>query len=82
MLDLRELAFMDCAGMRVIVDAAERARRDGRRLIVLRGPAQVDRVFTLTGTADVLESPTTTRGGRPRTNGLWWVAATNGAAPS
>jgi hypothetical protein len=29
-LDLRELTFMDCAGMRVIVNAAERPRPDPR----------------------------------------------------
>ena len=57
-LDLRELAFMDCAGLRVIAAAAERARRDGPRLLVIRGPPQVDRVFALTrplGHPDVIE---------------------------
>ena len=54
-LDLRELAFMDCAGMGVIVAAAERARREDARLIVVRGPSHVDRVFTLTGTSAVVE---------------------------
>ena len=54
-LDLRELAFMDCAGLHVIVDAAERARRARRRLIVLRGVTAVDRIFTLAGVAERIE---------------------------
>ena len=54
-LDLRELEFIDCAGMHVIVDADEHARRDGNRLIVMRGPAQVDKLFTLTGMSEVIE---------------------------
>ena len=49
-LDLHELAFMDCAGLRAIVDAADSARREGRRLAVVRGAPPVHRVFTLTGT--------------------------------
>ena len=54
-LDLRELTFMDSAGLHVIVDAATRARHHGRRLIVVRGPTDVDRVFTLTTTAREVE---------------------------
>lgn len=54
-LDLRGLTFMDCCGMHVILDAAKRARRTEHRLTVVRGPAQVDRVFTLTGAADTID---------------------------
>jgi anti-anti-sigma factor len=54
-LDMRDLAFMDCAGVHAIIDASVRARDDGRRLILLRGSPNVDRVFALTGTADVVE---------------------------
>ena len=50
-LDLRELAFMDCAGVRTIVDASLRARRDGRRLLIVRGRPDIYRLFTLTGCA-------------------------------
>lgn len=53
-LDLRELAFVDSAGVHVIVDAGIRARRAGCRMIAVRAPAQVDAVFTLIGvTGDV-----------------------------
>lgn len=54
-LDMRELDFMDCAGLRVILSAAERAEQNGHRLVLLRGPARVDRVFTLTGTTDLVD---------------------------
>ena len=48
-LDLRELAFIDGSGAHAILDVARQARREGRRLMVVRGPAHVDRVLTLTG---------------------------------
>lgn len=54
-LDLRELTFMDPSSAHVIVDASERARLDKRRLMLVRGPARVDRVLTLTEAANVLE---------------------------
>lgn len=54
-LDLRDLAFIDCAGMRVVISAADYARRHGNRLIVMRGAPQVDRVFTLTESAETVE---------------------------
>jgi anti-sigma B factor antagonist len=54
-LDLRELGFMDSSGVHTIVDASARARRDGRRLILLRGTPNVDRVFALTGSSDEVE---------------------------
>ena len=55
LLDLRRVTFMDCSGMRVILGAAQRARRAGHQLTVVPGPPQVDRVFTLTGAADVID---------------------------
>ena len=54
-LDLRELAFMDSAGVHAIVDASTRARQAGRQLVLLRGPAHVDRLFALTGTSDAVD---------------------------
>jgi anti-anti-sigma factor len=53
-LDLRELAFIDSSGVHAIVNASVRARQFGQRLVLLRGPARVDRIFGLTGnSADV-----------------------------
>jgi anti-sigma B factor antagonist len=47
-LDLRELAFMDCAGVHTIVEASLRARKAGRRLVLVRGRPDIYRMFTLT----------------------------------
>ncbi|MGZ4199921.1 MAG: STAS domain-containing protein [Thermoleophilia bacterium] len=55
-LDMRELAFMDSCGVHAIVNASARARQRGRRLVVLRGPPEVDRVFSLTGNSGDVES--------------------------
>jgi anti-anti-sigma factor len=54
-LDLRELSFVDRSGVHAVVSAGMRARRAGRRLVLLRGQPLVDRMFTLTGNADQLE---------------------------
>ena len=54
-LDLRELAFIDSCGMHAIVRAGIRARRAGRRLVLVRVPANVDRMLTLTGSSDQVE---------------------------
>ncbi|HET9720083.1 MAG TPA: STAS domain-containing protein [Solirubrobacteraceae bacterium] len=54
-LDLRELTFTDSAGIHVILEANARAKADGDRLVLVRGPSQVDRVFALTGAAEALE---------------------------
>ena len=47
-LDLRGLAFMDSTGLRLIVSADARAREQGRRLAVVRGPEAVQRIFRVT----------------------------------
>ena len=53
-LDLRELTFIDCAGVHAIVNASLRARQDGRRLVLVRGRPDIYRMFTLMGSsADV-----------------------------
>jgi anti-anti-sigma factor len=63
-LDLRGLVFMAGTGVHAIVGASIKARQVARRLVVLRGPPNVDRIFTLSGSIDVeihdldpLESP-------------------------
>jgi anti-anti-sigma factor len=54
-VDLSELSFIDLTGTRVIVQASERLRRAGGRLIVVRGPRPVEMVFALTGVDAMLE---------------------------
>ncbi|MDX6672039.1 MAG: anti-sigma factor antagonist [Solirubrobacteraceae bacterium] len=47
-IDLRGLAFMDSTGLRTVVSADQRARDQGRRLVIVRGPEPVDRIFSVT----------------------------------
>jgi len=47
-IDLRSLDFMDSTGLRTVVSADARAREQGRRLAVVRGPDPVDRIFSVT----------------------------------
>ena len=54
-LDLRTLEFMDSTGLRTVVTADARAREQGRRLAIVRGPDAVDRVFSVTRLDERLE---------------------------
>jgi anti-anti-sigma factor len=49
LLDLDELAFIDAAGLRVVLPAAQAARNDRWELTVTRGSAPVRRLFELLG---------------------------------
>jgi hypothetical protein len=46
---------IDASGVDAIVTASFHAWQTGRRLILLRGPPNIDRMFTLTGSADHVE---------------------------
>jgi anti-sigma B factor antagonist len=48
-LDLREVSFIDSSGVHVIWNTALAVRREGGRLLVVRGPAHVDRVLSMLG---------------------------------
>jgi anti-anti-sigma factor len=54
-VDLRELTFMERASLGVVVAAHSRARRTERRLVLVRGPAQVSRLLDTTGLSNQLE---------------------------
>jgi len=54
-LDLRELAFMDSTGLRVIVAADSRAREQARRLVIVRGSSTVQRIIEMTRLDERLE---------------------------
>jgi len=48
-LDLRELAFIDSTGLRVVLGLANGLGENNARVVIVRGPEPVQRVFTLTG---------------------------------
>jgi anti-anti-sigma factor len=63
-VDLSKLSFLDSTGLRCIVTADERAREEGRRVVIVRGPDPVQRVFAITRLEERLEmvdDPTTVR---------------------
>lgn len=59
-LDLRELEFMDSTGLSVLIRAHQTAEGAERRLYLVKGPPQVQRLLTLTGVGErlaVVDSP-------------------------
>jgi anti-anti-sigma factor len=46
-IDLREVTFLDSSGLRTLLAAERRAKSDGRRLVLVRGPEPVHRVFEI-----------------------------------
>jgi len=54
-LDLSKLTFLDSTGLRCLVTADERARGQGRRVVIVRGPDAVQRVFSITRLEERLE---------------------------
>lgn len=49
-IDLRDVEFMDSTGLRVLIGLQQSAEREGRRLTLVPGPRQVQRIFELTAT--------------------------------
>jgi anti-anti-sigma regulatory factor len=54
LLDLDELGFIDAKGARLVVEAAESARRDGWSFAITPGSPPVRRLFALLEVADTL----------------------------
>lgn len=54
-VDLRELDFIDCAGLGLLATADAQARRTKRSLVLIRGGGQVGRMLELTGLLEELE---------------------------
>jgi anti-anti-sigma factor len=54
-LDLRALTFLDSSGLARLLAARRRARKDHRRLVLVRGPAAVQRLFALTALDEQFE---------------------------
>ena len=64
--DLRGLQFLDSTGLRLILTADSRARRDARRVVIVPGPDSVQRVFRITlldRRLEFAESPEAVGGG-------------------
>ena len=55
LLDLSALAFIDSAGLARLLAAHRRAKREGRRLIVVEGTGAVRRLIALTALNQQLE---------------------------
>ena len=53
-LDLWGLNFIDSTGLRLILNADARSKANGRRLRLLPGPPQVQRIFEITATMERL----------------------------
>jgi anti-anti-sigma factor len=53
-IDLRALDFIDSTGLSLFVQANQRMQSGGRRLGLVRGGSQVQRLLEVTGIADVL----------------------------
>jgi anti-sigma B factor antagonist len=53
-IDLRALEFMDSTGLSIIVGAHQRLAETGRKLSVVKGPPQVQRLLDLTGVSERL----------------------------
>lgn len=55
-LDLRDVTFIDSTGLRTVLDARRSAAARGVELTVRPGPPEVQRIFTITGTAEVFST--------------------------
>jgi anti-anti-sigma factor len=53
-LDLRGVTFLDSTGLRAIVSADARARKNGFELKIIRGPEQVQKILYLSGLDKIL----------------------------
>ena len=53
-VDLRRVNFIDCLGLKVLLEQHEHSARRGRRVDFVQGPPAVRRVFEITGTLDRL----------------------------
>ena len=64
-LDLTRLRFMDTSGLRLILETAEAARRDGFTFGVIPGPPVVQRLFEIAGVSDMVPFVDVEEGGTP-----------------
>ncbi|WP_259312937.1 MMPL family transporter [Capillimicrobium parvum] len=61
-IDLRDTAFIDSAGLAQLVGATRRARAEDRRVVLVTGSAAIERVLAVSGADEVLETTTNPTG--------------------
>ncbi len=54
-VDLSEVVFIDSTGLRVLIGLHRSAESDGRRITLVPGPRQVQRIFELTATRGLFD---------------------------
>jgi anti-sigma B factor antagonist len=54
-LDLRKVSFIDSTGLSMIINADGRARKDGRRLVIVSGDGVPRRILRTVGLEDRLD---------------------------
>jgi anti-sigma B factor antagonist len=54
-LDLRNVTFLDCAGLNAVVEADQRVREAHAHLVVCHPPPTVQRLFEVTGLDDLID---------------------------
>ena len=55
MLDLRDITFMDTSGLHAFLEARDRSRGNGHRLLFVGASPSVRRIFEASGMASVLD---------------------------
>jgi anti-anti-sigma factor len=53
-IDLRRVHFLDCLGLKLLLEQHDRSARRGLRVDFVQGPPAVHRLFELTGTLERL----------------------------
>ena len=53
-LDLRRVRFLDSSGLKVVLEQVQRSQEQGFAFYLVRGPADVQRLFEMAGVADRL----------------------------
>ena len=53
-LDLSGLRFLDTSGLRLVLETAEQAKRDGRAFTVVPGAPAVQRLFEVAGVTELV----------------------------